>query len=452
MRSSSAVLQPCNLLPTYCLSDSIQAIYLDRNLHNIDSLKEASIISVISVRQFATPLLFEWPLKASGNLTDYGYHAMSAYVDHDPTYPNQLSDFNCGDLTYDTNSGYNHQGSDFFIWPFPWNKMDSDLVQIIAAAPGIIIDKQDGNFDKSCSMNNNPWNYVSIIHGDGSYAWYGHMKNGSVTQKNIGDSIALGEYLGIVGSSGNSSGPHLHFQVFDQSSNLIDPFAGTCNTLNTYSWWANQKPEIDPAINRIRTNSSPPIFLPCPQPTIQNEKNYFWQTDTIYLMTYYRHLSAGDSVIITIYQPDNSVWGSWPWVCNNSFFAAAYMYYWMVPGSSAPSGQWRFTADYKGFTYEHNFYVGISQQTPQRKNSDFKILISPNPAKIDLKIDILSKYYCQTLIRINNLQGQSVYSDCHDLRTGNNTVILDVSDFSSGMYFISLQNTYLSEMFKLIIR
>ena len=50
-------------------------------------------------------------------------------------------------------------------------------------------------------------------HDDGSLALYAHLRTGSVTARPIGARIAAGEYLGVIGSSGNSTGPHLHFEV-----------------------------------------------------------------------------------------------------------------------------------------------------------------------------------------------------------------------------------------------
>ena len=127
----------------------------------------------------------------------------------------RLQDWNCGDRTYDTNGGYNHQGIDIFTWPFSFNQMDNNHAIAVAAADGIIILKTNGNFDRSCTLNGNTWNAVYIQHSDGSQSWYGHLKNGSLTTKNVGDFIASGEYVGVVGSSGNSTGPHLHFEVYN---------------------------------------------------------------------------------------------------------------------------------------------------------------------------------------------------------------------------------------------
>src|SRR5215510_13083944 len=104
--------------------------------------------------------------------------------------------------------------------------MDHDQVAAVAAADGIILAKDDGNYDRSCSLTGAAWNAVYVQHADGSVAWYGHLKNGSLTTKAPGALVVQGEFLGIVGSSGNSTGPHLHFEVYDAANHLIDPWGG----------------------------------------------------------------------------------------------------------------------------------------------------------------------------------------------------------------------------------
>ena len=108
--------------------------------------------------------------------------------------------------------------------------MDQDQVEVIASAPGIIIDKYDGEFDKKCAgvSSSAKANYAVIQHADGSRAIYFHMKSGKTTTKAIGENIETRKKIGIVGSSGNSSGPHLHFEIWAGStvSTLVDPFAG----------------------------------------------------------------------------------------------------------------------------------------------------------------------------------------------------------------------------------
>ncbi|GAB4132855.1 MAG: hypothetical protein Fur0041_04590 [Bacteroidia bacterium] len=327
--------------------------------------------------------LFEWPMQLRTGLNDYGYHSVSGHVDQNPSFPNQLLDYNCGQRTYDTPSGYNHKGTDYYLWPFSWNKMDSSDVEIIAAAPGTIIYKSDGNFDRSCTSNSNNWNAVYVQHADGSVAWYGHMKNGSLTSKTIGQTVALGEYLGVVGSSGNSTGPHLHMEVYDASNNLIEPYAGNCNNMNTAGWWQNQRPYYDAAVNHIATNHHLPVFTPCSNQTIKNEQDYFGQLDTIYLMSYYRFLNTGDTIYVNIYRPNNSLWGNWSWVNTMPNYTSAYVYWWMIAGNNAPFGQWTFEVIYKNQSYIHHFNIGMTGNTEQNDES-FRIF--PNPAQNKISI------------------------------------------------------------------
>ena len=62
-------------------------------------------------------------------------------------------------------------------------------------------------------------NYVMIDHGNSEYSLYAHLKPGSVGVK-VGDRVAAGTPLGKLGSSGNSTEPHLHFQVCDAADAL----------------------------------------------------------------------------------------------------------------------------------------------------------------------------------------------------------------------------------------
>jgi murein DD-endopeptidase MepM/ murein hydrolase activator NlpD len=55
--------------------------------------------------------------------------------------------------------------------------------------------------------------------GNGQYALYAHLKPFSVTVQ-VGDVVTDGKKLGLLGNSGNTTGPHLHFQVMDRPSVL----------------------------------------------------------------------------------------------------------------------------------------------------------------------------------------------------------------------------------------
>ena len=57
-------------------------------------------------------------------------------------------------------------------------------------------------------------NHVVIDHGNGEFTMYAHLKQGSVRAL-PGAAVRAGEAIGTVGSSGNSTEPHLHFQICD---------------------------------------------------------------------------------------------------------------------------------------------------------------------------------------------------------------------------------------------
>ena len=58
-------------------------------------------------------------------------------------------------------------------------------------------------------------NYVLIDHGQSEFSLYAHLKPGSVRVK-PGDQVKAGDVIGKLGSSGNSTEPHLHFQITDK--------------------------------------------------------------------------------------------------------------------------------------------------------------------------------------------------------------------------------------------
>ena len=62
-------------------------------------------------------------------------------------------------------------------------------------------------------------NYVAVSHGSGVVTYYMHLSSYCVS---VGDSVSQGQKLGITGSTGNSTGPHLHFAV-TISGSYVDP-------------------------------------------------------------------------------------------------------------------------------------------------------------------------------------------------------------------------------------
>lgn len=63
-------------------------------------------------------------------------------------------------------------------------------------------------------------NYIIIRHINGLESWYMHLSEAEVT---VGESITQGARIGKLGTTGRSTGPHLHFQIVQQGS-PIDPY------------------------------------------------------------------------------------------------------------------------------------------------------------------------------------------------------------------------------------
>jgi murein DD-endopeptidase MepM/ murein hydrolase activator NlpD len=63
-------------------------------------------------------------------------------------------------------------------------------------------------------------NYVMIDHGKNEYSLYAHLQPGSV-RVHVGDQVKAGDVIGRLGSSGNSTEPHLHFQICDKPNPLM---------------------------------------------------------------------------------------------------------------------------------------------------------------------------------------------------------------------------------------
>jgi len=62
--------------------------------------------------------------------------------------------------------------------------------------------------------------YVKIDHGNGLATYYGHMQ--STPYVSVGQSVAQGETIGPIGSTGLSTGPHVHFMV-QKNGVTVDP-------------------------------------------------------------------------------------------------------------------------------------------------------------------------------------------------------------------------------------
>ncbi|RYG49815.1 MAG: M23 family metallopeptidase, partial [Chitinophagaceae bacterium] len=108
--------------------------------------------------------------------------------------------------------GYNgsssHQNQNALDFPMP------EGTEVLAARDGIVVKIVQHNTEhcesEACKQFNN---YVIIMHSDGSYAYYAHIKQNGAKAK-IGDKVKQGDVIAYSGNVGWSGGPHLHFACF----------------------------------------------------------------------------------------------------------------------------------------------------------------------------------------------------------------------------------------------
>lgn len=131
--------------------------------------------------------------------------------------------------------GGNVVGTGAFSWPVPsctyltsrfglrihpvYGTQKSHTGIDIGAASGATIIAADGGTVTMAGVNGGYGNCVMIDHGNGYKTLYGHMSSIAVTN---GQTVSAGDTVGYVGSTGVSTGPHCHFEVWSGGSR-IDP-------------------------------------------------------------------------------------------------------------------------------------------------------------------------------------------------------------------------------------
>ncbi|UJB69790.1 M23 family metallopeptidase [Acaryochloris sp. 'Moss Beach'] len=141
------------------------------------------------------------------------------YPDRDPGP--EAVDFGCGRMTYD-----GHKGTDFAI------SDEQEEVTVKASAAGTVLRTRNNIRDRRIQDQTQTdavegmecGNGVVIEHDESWQTQYCHLRQGSVLVQ-PGDKVKEGTPLGLVGTSGKASFPHVHLSVRYQDK-VIDPFTG----------------------------------------------------------------------------------------------------------------------------------------------------------------------------------------------------------------------------------
>jgi len=89
----------------------------------------------------------------------------------------------------------------------------------IGAAYGTNIYASDGGIVVASEESYSYGNYVMIAHGSGRYTLYAHMSQRLVS---VDDVVSQGDVIGLVGMTGYATGPHIHFEVYENDVR-VDP-------------------------------------------------------------------------------------------------------------------------------------------------------------------------------------------------------------------------------------
>lgn len=140
-------------------------------------------------------------------------------------YPINLVDLDPGTGILDYNgTGYTYDGHRGIDTSIPTFAHQAIGAPVYAALDGVVTEVFDGADDQSTTNTDKPTNYVFIEHGEDQGTLYFHFKRNSIIV-GLGQQVKAGQQLALTGSSGNSSGPHLHFQSYI-GDRVFDPFSG----------------------------------------------------------------------------------------------------------------------------------------------------------------------------------------------------------------------------------
>jgi murein DD-endopeptidase MepM/ murein hydrolase activator NlpD len=216
-------------------------------------------------------------------------------MDHDPlagAIKDVLGNTQKSARTYDQ-----HMGVDFGLANF--RKMDEG-VAIYASADGLVEETADGFFDRETKRGKTESNMIILRHSNGLRTAYAHLRKNSLKVK-VGDVVSRGQELAFVGSSGDSSGPHLHYEVLNCENEKIDPIK-----LNLF------KPQlainVEPKVMDVAVSQTRNFGKETPEKQIENLKSNSFFTkpnQPNYIFMWFSEVSEGHIIETTFIDGDN---------------------------------------------------------------------------------------------------------------------------------------------------
>lgn len=280
-----------------------------------------------------------------GGFPPYEFFPMAGRLDRDIQAGNWVDlDTGPGSLIWDCSNfaANGHRGVDVELRSFDEQVIG---VPVFAAADGIVSFTHDGEPDMNTQLLGQVSNLVVINHGGVRETLYYHLKNGSVAVT-VGQPVRAGQQIGMTASSGNSGGPHLHFESIDLPGNTVfEPWAGPCRAGE--SGWLHQ-PAYDHTPG-LRDFGVTPVDLWAPgapafpfRAPAQGHLALSEQPHWIWILV--ANLPANSEWFIRWIRPNGSLdWQSPTFPFNNPEFyrRSWWTFNWYIFGMTDTPGTWR---------------------------------------------------------------------------------------------------------------
>ncbi len=335
------------------------------------------------------------------------------------------SDHECLSKTYG-----GHQGTDFQIRNIAL--MDSG-VYVLAAEAGTVTAIQDGLFDreKMIDIEKGFGNFIAINHFNGFQTYYAHLKKESLLVS-VGDTVSIGQRIAQVGSSGNSSDPHLHFEIWYDSTFIFDPFKGTCG--NPTTLWSDPIPYDSSFF--VWTSGTSNYLLDLD--TVREEPiqidTFYTFDDAISYWNIMAGLRAGDHLDIEWYEPGGQLWFNFNFPIDRDWW---YYYFWFyIDVSLGNDGLWNVILKRNGVEVDSRKFVlqtVLSLFEFENNTDNFTVYYTEYEVIIDSKMENHTTHS----INIHDINGRLT----EDFKSVTLPLEINNSKYLPGVYILKIKTS-----------
>ena len=223
---------------------SVDTIVWENNLKSVNAIKVGQILNILPVTGVKYKVkrgetvnsiakkhgvdaqnIVDYPFNSFVNDETFGLIAGQDLIIPDGVKPKEVTEsLVASRRTVQAIPGVVGEGN--FMWPtsgyisqnYFWYHKAIDIANKNSPA---IVASQGGTVVTVATNSGGYGNYVVVDHGNGYQTLYAHMKNGSIAVS-LGQRVGQGQLLGTMGSTGRSTGIHLHFEVIS-SGGKINP-------------------------------------------------------------------------------------------------------------------------------------------------------------------------------------------------------------------------------------